>query len=106
MGLLLGIAVVVAGGRVTVRYLQFNRVTIDDGFFFLAVLTLIAGTILLYLDLPYVYLVEDIEAGIRAPPAGTCYANIPEILLGYSSDSLRLISSQSHEVFGLCQLRS
>lgn len=76
MGLLLGIAIVVAGGRVTVRYLQFNRVTIDDGFFFLAVLTLIAGTILLYLDLPYVYLVEDIAAD---PPAGTsCQANIPK----------------------------
>jgi hypothetical protein len=94
MGLLLGIAVVVAGGRVTVRYLQFNRVTIDDGFFFLAVLTLIAGTILLYLDLPYVYLVEDIEAGIRAPPAGTsCYANIPKTLLYHYSDELRLIDS-------------
>lgn len=57
----------------TVRYSQTHRITIDDGFFYLSILTLIVGTILLYLDLPYVSLVEDVEAGLRAPPAGMPY---------------------------------
>ncbi|KAL6720096.1 hypothetical protein ACLMJK_002017 [Lecanora helva] len=69
IGLLLGIAVVVAIGRVLARSYKTRRIAIDDGFFFLAVITLIAGTILLYVDLPYIYLQEDVEAGLRPAPA-------------------------------------
>ncbi len=81
VGLFLGVAVVVAGGRITIRYSQIHRITIDDGFFYLAILTLIVGTIMLYLDLPYVFLVEDVEAGLRTAPAGMSHsANIPKLL--------------------------
>lgn len=68
-GLLLGVAVVVAGARMTARYLQTHRIKVDDCFFFVALITLIAGTCLLYLDLPYIYLQEDVEAGLRPAPA-------------------------------------
>lgn len=65
----------------TVRYSQYHRITIDDGFFYLAVFTLIVGTILLYLDLPYVFLVENIEAGLRTAPTGIFhYATLPKYM--------------------------
>ena len=58
-----------ATGRVIVRFYRSCRITVDDGFFYLAVTTLIAGTTVLYFDIPYIYLQEDVEAGLRDPPA-------------------------------------
>ena len=58
----------VAGGRIFARFYKSRAVTVDDGFFFLAVATFVSGTTLIYLDLPYIYLQEDVEAGLRAPP--------------------------------------
>ena len=51
------------------RFYKAHRVAVDDGFFFFAIIVFISGTTLLYLDLPYIYLQEDVEAGLRAPPA-------------------------------------
>ncbi|KAK3171317.1 hypothetical protein OEA41_003401 [Lepraria neglecta] len=68
-GVLLGIVVIVAVGRTIARFYKSHRIAVDDGFFFLAVTTLVAGTIVLYFDIPYIYLQEDVEAGLRAPPA-------------------------------------
>lgn len=68
-GFLLGIAVMVAGGRISARFYKSHGVTVDDGFFFLAITTFISGTTVLYLDLPYIYLQENVEARLRAAPA-------------------------------------
>ena len=69
IGVLLGIAAIVAGGRVFSRFYDPRRFAVDDGFFLLSVITLISGTIVLYFDLPYIYLQTNVEAGLRAPPA-------------------------------------
>ena len=60
---------VVAAGRILARFYKSRAVTVDDGFFFLATATFVAGTTMMYLDLPYVYLQQNVEAGLRAPPA-------------------------------------
>lgn len=70
MGLLLGVAVTVASGRIMIRYTQCHHITIDDGFFYFAILALIISTVLLYLSLTYTFLLEDIQAGLQAVPAG------------------------------------
>ncbi len=51
------------------RFHKLRRVAVDDGFFFLAFITFVTGTIVLYFDLPYIYLQEDVEAGLRPAPA-------------------------------------
>lgn len=58
----------VATGRVVARFYRSYRITVDDGFFYLAITTLVAGTIVLYLDIPYIYLQENVEAGLRVAP--------------------------------------
>ena len=58
-----------AAGRISARLYKSHRVTVDDGFFLLALSALICGTAVLYFDIPYIYLQEDVEAGLRAPPA-------------------------------------
>ena len=60
---------IVAGCRILARFYKSHGVAIDDAFFFLAIITLVAGTTVLYLDLPYIYLQEGVEAGLRAAPA-------------------------------------
>ena len=76
IGVLLGIAVIVAAGRITARLYKSYRITVDDGFFLLALTALISGTTVLYFDVPYIYLQEDVEAGLRVPPANF----IPQLL--------------------------
>lgn len=51
------------------RFHKSHHIEVDDSFFFLAITTLISGTTILYLDIPYIYLQEDVEAGLRAAPA-------------------------------------
>ena len=51
------------------RCYKSQGVAVDDGFFFLAITTFVSGTAMLYLDLPYIYLQENVEAGLRAAPA-------------------------------------
>lgn len=58
----------VAGCRILARFYKSHAVAVDDGFFFLAIATFVAGTTVLYLDLPYIYLQENVEAGRRAAP--------------------------------------
>ena len=48
---------------------KLHRPAVDDGFFFLAIITFVSGTTVLYLDVPYIYLQENVEAGLRAAPA-------------------------------------
>ncbi|KAL8681487.1 MAG: hypothetical protein Q9224_006848 [Gallowayella concinna] len=55
IGILFGIAITLAIGRTYVRLAQTRKVTVDDGFFFFAVITLIAGTTTLYIDIPYLF---------------------------------------------------
>lgn len=67
---------VVAAGRITARLYKSHRISVDDGFFVLALTALISGVTVLYFDIPYIYLQEDVEAGLRAPPANL----IPQLL--------------------------
>ncbi|KAL8945707.1 MAG: hypothetical protein Q9222_007792, partial [Ikaeria aurantiellina] len=61
IGLLLGIAVALAIGRTYIRIIQTHKITVDDGFFFFAVVTLIAGTTTLYIDIPYLFVQQNVD---------------------------------------------
>lgn len=67
-GILFGLAVILAAVRTVIRVRHFRRLYIDDGFLFLAVAALTAGTGLMLVDIPYAYLQEQVEAGVEAPP--------------------------------------
>ncbi|KAL8785605.1 MAG: hypothetical protein Q9213_003259 [Squamulea squamosa] len=69
IGFMLAVAVSLAVGRVIIRAKLNRKVYVDDGFFMLAVVTLIAGTVMTYLDIPYIYLQQNVEAGTQPPPA-------------------------------------
>ncbi|KAL8896182.1 MAG: hypothetical protein Q9192_003220 [Flavoplaca navasiana] len=69
IGFMLAVAVSLAFGRIYVRAKLNHKAYVDDGFFALAVVTLIAGTIMTYLDIPYIYLQQNVQAGSQSPPA-------------------------------------
>ncbi|KAL8917236.1 MAG: hypothetical protein Q9208_008075 [Pyrenodesmia sp. 3 TL-2023] len=69
IGLLLATAVSLAIARVAIRARLNRKVYVDDGLFFFAVVTLIAGTIMTYIDIPYIYLQQNVQSGARKPPA-------------------------------------
>ncbi|KAL8851146.1 MAG: hypothetical protein Q9221_003949 [Calogaya cf. arnoldii] len=60
-GIFLGIALTLAAGRTYIRVVQTRKFSIDDGFFYLAVVALIAGTITCYLDIPYIYVPQNVD---------------------------------------------
>ena len=71
IGILIGIALIVAIGRTIIRARTFKShgLTIDDGFFLLAVITFVAGIVITYIDMPRWYLQEYVAAGLAiAPP--------------------------------------
>ena len=55
--------------RIFARIRKEHRLYFDDAFFFLATISLVAGTILIFIDIPFIYMQEDVEAGLREPPA-------------------------------------
>ncbi|KAL8961687.1 MAG: hypothetical protein Q9193_001795 [Seirophora villosa] len=61
IGLFDGIAFSLALGRTYIRIFQTRTVTLDDTFFFLAVITLIAGTTTLYITIPYLYVQKNVS---------------------------------------------
>ncbi|CAO1596352.1 hypothetical protein XANCAGTX0491_000203 [Xanthoria calcicola] len=61
IGIFLGIAVTLAVGRTYIRVVQTRKVSVDDGFFYLAVVALIAGTTTLYFDIPYIYVPQNFD---------------------------------------------
>ncbi|KAL8690478.1 MAG: hypothetical protein Q9218_004087, partial [Villophora microphyllina] len=61
IGTFLGIAIALAIGRTYIRIILTHRITIDDGFFFLALTTLIAGTTTLYIDIPYLFIQQNVN---------------------------------------------
>ncbi|KAL8870740.1 MAG: hypothetical protein Q9174_003285, partial [Haloplaca sp. 1 TL-2023] len=61
IGAFLGVAITLAVGRTYIRIVQTRKFSIDDGFFFLAVATLIAGTTTLYIDIPYLFVDQVVE---------------------------------------------
>ena len=69
IGVLLAIAVITAVGRTVARFSKFRQILADDVFFYFATIFLIAGTGLLYADIPYIYLQVNVEAGLQMPPA-------------------------------------
>ena len=71
---------IVATGRIAIRARTYKShgFTIDDGFFLLAVVTFLAGTVMTYVDVPRFYLVENVAAGLESPPENF----IPFLILG------------------------
>lgn len=71
IGFLLGIALIVATGRTVIRARTYKShgFTVDDGFFLLAVITFLAGTVMTYVDVPHFYSEELVEAGLESAPA-------------------------------------
>lgn len=67
-GILLGIAAILATGRTYIRLHRDGRLLVDDGFFLLATATLLAGSVLLYLDIPLVYTQLNVSSGMIPPP--------------------------------------
>ena len=65
----MGFAAAVAVSRFVVRTYQERRLYADDAFFLLAAVTLVAGTVLLYLDIPHVYSQIAYSTGAIAPPS-------------------------------------
>lgn len=61
IGLFLGIALSLAAGRTYIRMVQTRKITVDDGFFYLAVAALIAGTTTCYVDIPYLYVQQNVD---------------------------------------------
>lgn len=61
IGIFLGIAVTLAVGRTYIRVVQTRKVSVDDGFFYLTVVALIAGTTTLYFDIPYIYVPQNVD---------------------------------------------
>ena len=70
LGLFLGIALIVATGRIVIRARGYKShgFTIDDGFFLFAVIAYLAGTVATYVEAPEFYLQENTTAGLEAPP--------------------------------------
>lgn len=69
-----------ATGRTVIRARTYKShgFTIDDGFFLLALVTFLAGTVMLYVDVPHFYLEENVTAGLESPPTNF----IPLLILG------------------------
>ncbi|KAL8688913.1 MAG: hypothetical protein Q9218_005289, partial [Villophora microphyllina] len=69
IGFVLALAVSLAFGRMYIRARLNHKIHFDDVLFFTAVVFLIAGTVMTYLDIPYIYLQQNVQAGTEAPPA-------------------------------------
>lgn len=69
-GVLLGITLTIATCRIVIRARTYKShgFTIDDGFFLLAVITFLAGTVMIYVDTQHFYLMENVTAGLESPP--------------------------------------
>ncbi|CAF9936975.1 hypothetical protein IMSHALPRED_010973 [Imshaugia aleurites] len=80
IGIFLGITLIVATGRIVIRSRTYKShgFTIDDGFFLLAVVTFLAGTVMTYVDVPRFYLEGNVAAGLASPPKNY----IPYLIMG------------------------
>ncbi|KAL9117085.1 MAG: hypothetical protein Q9187_006382 [Circinaria calcarea] len=69
IGTLLAVALILASARTYIRYRRFRRLFVDDAFLFAAVVGLIIGTIMTYVNIPFIYVQVNVMAGLQAPPA-------------------------------------
>ena len=67
MNISLGIALIFALGRILVTIRQGYQFAIHDAFFYMAVTTLIVGTALTYIDVPYHYMQLDVQNKVQMP---------------------------------------
>ena len=65
---MLGVALLLAFGRTYIKVNKFRRLFIDDVLFLLAAIFLVAGTIIMFLTLPYNQTEVDVGAGVEIPP--------------------------------------
>lgn len=68
IGALLALALILASARTYIRYRRFRRLFVDDGFLFAAVVGLIIGTSVTYVNIPFIYVQVNVMAGLQAPP--------------------------------------
>ena len=52
-----------------IRLRLFRRLFVDDSLFFLAAICLVAGTVMVYIDCPYLYTQFSVESGVQPPPS-------------------------------------
>ncbi|MCJ1361371.1 hypothetical protein MMC16_000470 [Acarospora aff. strigata] len=67
-GIFLGIALILACGRIYIKISKYRRLFVDDYLFIAANVFLVAGTILYFLVLPYNQTQVNVAAGIIPPP--------------------------------------
>ena len=82
-GVSLGLALALAAIRTYLRLQKFRRLFVDDYFLFFAALCLIAGSSLLYVELPYIYTQVNVESGLQALDAGVIQDLVMENKLAY-----------------------
>ena len=68
-GIIMSIAVLLACGRVYIKASKFHRLFVDDFLLIFATILLVAGTIMVFLTLPYNQTEIDVGAGLIPPPA-------------------------------------
>ncbi|MCJ1230794.1 hypothetical protein MMC12_007468 [Toensbergia leucococca] len=67
-GVVLGLTLILAFARMCIKISKFHRLFVDDVFFILAMIFLVAGTTMMFLTLPYNQTGQDVGAGVEAPP--------------------------------------
>lgn len=66
--MVLGFAIILALGRTYIKINKFHRLFTDDIFFILAAILLVAGTVTVFLALPYNQTEVNVGAGVETPP--------------------------------------
>ena len=74
------------------RFHLLHRFLIDDGFFFFAIISLIAGTALVYITIPYIYFFLNVQAGLQAPPADFVDQLVRQAKIQYAATCLLIIT--------------
>ena len=62
-------AILLTIARTCIRFRNSRRFFADDYFLFISTGALIIGTVLTYVNLPYIYAQVNVEAGLEPPPA-------------------------------------
>ena len=95
-GVMLGVAILLAFGRTYIKLVRCRYLFVDDWLFILANILLVAGTIVIFLALPYSHAVLNVEAGVEAPSPDL----IPhvDLVITFQATSLLLLYSSIYSV--------
>jgi heme/copper-type cytochrome/quinol oxidase subunit 2 len=84
-GVALGITLLIAVGRIYTKISKFHRLFVDDGFFILATILLVAGTALQLVALPYGQTSINVGAGVESPPPDLVQQLVKNLIFQTSS---------------------